>query len=98
MRRDAALTVPGHLAAKHHAGACCFCDHSVLLIGYGTFRVPDCAAPLHDRSFRSELGLPDRPKEIDFQLDCREGFLWRECTCKRHTHGGVSNIAENSAV
>src|ERR1700680_78277 len=57
LRHQAALTSTRLLAAKHHAGGCCFCDYSFLLIGYGALHVPDCAAPLHDRSFRSELGL-----------------------------------------
>src|SRR2546422_5887782 len=58
-----------------------------------SLHVADRAAPLHDRSFRSELCRPDWAKEIDFQFDRSEGFLRRECACKRHSHRGVSNVA-----
>jgi hypothetical protein len=57
---------------------------------------PDRAAPPYDGSFRSELCLPDRAKEIDFQFDRREEFVRREGACKRYSHRGVSNIAKNS--
>src|SRR2546426_7422904 len=57
------------LAAKHHTSRRRFRDQSVLLVGYVAFNVADGAAPLHNGSFRSELCLPDRAKEIDFQFD-----------------------------
>src|SRR5258708_34961092 len=63
------------LAAKHHTSRRRFRDQSVLLVGYVAFNVADGAAPLHNRSFRSELCLPDLAKEIDFQFDGSEGFL-----------------------
>ena len=62
-------------AAKHHTSRRCFRDQSALLVGYVAFNVADGAAPLHNGSFRSELRLPDRAKEIDFQFDGSEGFL-----------------------
>ena len=65
------------LAAKHHTSRGRFRDQSVLLVGYGTFNVPDGAAPLHNGPYRSELCLPDRAKEIDSQFDGSEGFLRR---------------------
>src|SRR6266568_8720139 len=62
------------LAAKHHTSTRRFRDQSVLLVGYVAFNVADGAATLHNGSFRSELCLPDRAKEIDFQFDGSEGF------------------------
>src|SRR5207253_9672351 len=58
----------------------------------------DGAAPLHNGSFRSELCLPDRAKEIDFQFDGSEGFLRRKSACERHPHCRIGNIAKDSAV
>src|SRR5712692_2756767 len=92
------LPTCGLLAAKHHASGSCSRDQSVLLIGYGALNIADRAAPLHHGSFRTESRLPDRAKEIDFQLDRSEGFLRREGARKRHSHGGVSNVAKDSAV
>src|SRR5215471_19680149 len=69
------------LAAKHHTSRRRFRDQSVLLVGYVAFNVADGAAPLHDGSFRSELCLPDRAKEIDFQFDGSEGFLRGKGAC-----------------
>src|SRR5260370_8403976 len=86
------------LAAKHHTSRRRFRDQSVLLVGYVAFNVADGAAPLHNRSFRSELCLPDRAKEIDFQFDGSEGFLRGKDACKRHPHCRIGNIAKDSAV
>src|SRR6266849_6851246 len=69
-------------AAKHHTSRRRFRDQSVLLVGYVAFNVADSAAPLHNGSFRFELCLPDRAKEIDFQFDGSEGFLRRKRACK----------------
>src|SRR5215469_182634 len=86
------------LAAKHHTSRRCFRDQSVLLVGYVAFNVADGAATLYNGSFRSELCLPDRAKEIDFQFDSSEGFLRRKGACKRHPHCRIGNITKNSAV
>jgi hypothetical protein len=88
----------GLLAAKCHTRGSRFRDQSVLLVGYGALDVADRVAPPHDRSFRFELCLPDRAKEIDFQFHGSKGFIWGESTCKRNAHRGISNIAKNSAV
>ncbi len=55
-------------------------------------------APSHDRSFRFELRLPHRAKEIDFQFHGSKGFIWGESTRECHAHRGISNIAKNSAI
>src|SRR6266581_2193735 len=86
------------LAAKHHTSTRRFRDQSVLLVGYVAFNVADGAATLHNGSFRSELCLPDRAKEIDFQFDGSEGFLRRKSACERHPHCRIGNITEDSAV
>src|SRR6266849_5085472 len=86
------------LAAKHHTSTRRFRDQSVLLVGYVAFNVADGAAPLPNGSFRSELCLPDRAKEIDFQFDGSEGFLGRKRTGKRHPHCRIGNIAKDSAM
>src|SRR5437870_8245439 len=86
------------LAAKHHTSRRRFRDQSVLLIGYLAFNVANGAAPLHNGSFRSELCLPNRAKEIDFQFDGSEGFLRSKGARKRHPHCRISNIAKDSAV
>src|SRR5437879_8758768 len=85
------------LAAKHHTSRRRFRDQSVLLVGYVAFNVADGAAPLHNGSFRSELCLPDRAKEIDFQFDGSEGFLRVKGAYKRHPHCRIGNIAKDSA-
>ena len=63
------------LAAKHHTSRRCFRDQSVLVVGNVALNVADRAATLNNGSYRSELCLPDRAKEIDFQFDGSEGFL-----------------------
>src|SRR5215470_16023458 len=63
------------LAAKHHTSRRCFRDESVLLVDYVAFNVADGAATLYNGSFRSELCLPDRAEEINFQFNGSEGFL-----------------------
>ena len=88
----------GLLVAKNHASGSCLRNQSVLFVGYSTLDVPDRVAPPHDRSFRFELCLPDRAKEIDFQFHGSKGFIWGESTCKCYAHRGVSNIAKNSAM
>src|SRR5271155_599005 len=88
----------GLLVAKNHASGSRFRDQSVLLVGDGALDIADQVAPPHDRSFRLELCLPDRAKEIDFQFHGSKGFIWRESTCKRYAHCGISNIAKNSAM
>src|ERR1700676_2227293 len=88
----------GLLAAKRHTRGSRFRDQSVLLVGDGALDVADRVAPPHDRSFRFELCLPDRAKEIDFQLHGSKGFIWGESTCKRYAHRGISNVAQNSAM
>src|SRR5271163_3102799 len=99
-RGDDAKRLPscGLLVAKNHTRGSRFRDQSVLLVGYGALDVADRVAPPHDRSFRLELRLPHRPKEIDFQFHSSKGFVWGESTCKRNAHCGVSNIAKNSAM
>src|SRR5713101_3900233 len=86
------------MAAKCHTGGSRFRDQSVLLVGDGAFDVADRVAPPHHRSFRFELCLPDRAKEIDFQFHSSKGFLWGESTCKRYAHRAISNIAKNPAM
>jgi len=85
-------------AAKYHTGGSRLCDQSVLLVGDGALDVADRVAPPHHHSFRFELCLPDRAKEIDFQFHGSKGFIWGESTCKRYAHRGISNIAKNSAM
>src|SRR6266849_1214062 len=85
------LSSRGLLAAKRHTSGSRFRDQSVLLVGYGALDVADRVAPPHDRSFRLELRLPHRAKEIDFQFHSSKGFVWGESTCKRNAHRGVSN-------
>src|SRR6266478_3945019 len=75
MLGSAGLPSPSLLAAKHHARGRCFRYQSVLLVGYGALQIAHRLAPLHDGSFRSESCLPDRAKEVYFQLDRSEGFL-----------------------
>src|SRR5215469_18660118 len=86
------------LAAKHPTSRRCFRDQSVLIVGNVALNVADGAATLYNGSYRSELCLPDRAKEINFQLDGSEGFLRRKGACKRHPHCRIGNIATNSAV
>src|SRR5438067_840168 len=62
-----------------------FRDQSVFLVGNGALDVADRMAPPHDLSFRFELRLPHRAKEIDFQFHGSKGFIWGESTCKRYT-------------
>src|ERR1700720_3997172 len=85
----------GLLAAKDHASRSRFRDQSALLVAYGALYIADYATPPHDYSFRSELCLPDRAEEIDFQFNRSEGFLRSENTCKRQAHRGISNVAQN---
>src|SRR5216684_9021857 len=88
----------GLLAAKRHTRGSRFRDQSVFLVGNGALDVADRMAPPHDRSFRFELRLPHRAKEIDFQFHGSKGFIWGESTCKCDAHRGISNIAKNSAI
>ena len=88
----------GLLVAKNHTRGSCFCDQSVLLVGYGALHVADRLAPPYDRSFRFELRLPDGSKEIDFQFHRSEGFLRSESACERDSHSGVCYVAENPSV
>src|ERR1700732_699576 len=88
----------GLLATKCHTRGSRFRDQSVLLVGNGALDVADRVAPPHDRSFRFELCLPDRAKEIDFQFHGSKGFICGESTCKCYAHRGIGNIAKNSAM
>jgi hypothetical protein len=88
----------GLLVAKNHASGSCLRNQSVLLVGYAALDVADRLAPPNDHSLRSELRLPDRAKEIDFQFHGSKGFIWGESTCKRHAHGGVRYVAKNPSV
>src|SRR5277367_4191886 len=88
----------GLLAAKYLASGRCSRNQSVLLVGYGAFDIAYVPAALHDGSFRFELCVPNRAKEIDFQFNSCEGFLLRERACKSNSHRGISNIAKNPAV
>src|SRR5260370_17846574 len=88
----------GLLAAKDHASGSALRHGSVLLVGYDALYVADGAAPPHDDSFRSELRLPDRSKEIDFQFHRSEGFLRSESDCKRYSHSSVRYVAKNPPV
>src|SRR6266851_1878417 len=92
------LSSSGLLAAKCHTRASRFRDQSVFLVGKGALDVADRVAPPHHRSFRFELCLPDRAKEIDFQFHGSKGFIWGESTGKRYAHRGISDIAKNTAV
>jgi hypothetical protein len=88
----------GLLVAKNHASGSGLRDQPVLLVGDGALDVANQVTPPHDRSFCFELCLPDRAKEIDFQLHSRKGFIWGESTCKRYAHRGIGNIAKNSSM
>src|SRR4029077_14119268 len=88
----------GLLAAKRHTCGSRFRDQSVLLVGDGALDVADRVAPPHDHSFRLELRLPHRAKEVDFQFHGSKGFVRGESTCKCDAHRGISHIAENTAV
>jgi hypothetical protein len=63
----------GLLAAKNHTRGSRFRDQSVLLVGDSALDVADRVVPPHDGSFRFELCLPDRAKEIDFQFHSSKG-------------------------
>src|SRR6266576_1558200 len=88
----------GLLAPKCHTRGSRFRDQSVLLVGDDALDVADRVAPPHHRSFRFELCLPNRAKEIDFQFHGSKGFIWGESTCKCYAHRGISNIAKNTAM
>src|SRR5216684_7516526 len=97
-KKQEALPSCGLLAAKCHTRGSRFRDQSVFLVGNGALDVADRMAPSHDRSFRFELRLPHRAKEIDFQFHGSKGFIWGESTRECHAHRGISNIAKNSAM
>jgi hypothetical protein len=88
----------GLMDAKRQTRGSRFRDQSVLLVGDGALDVADRLAQPHDRSFRFELCLPDRAKEIDFQFHGSKGFIWDESTSKRYAHRGIGNVAKNAAV
>ena len=89
------LASPGRglLAAKDRARGSRFRHRSVLLVGYVALYVADRVTPPHDYSFRSELCLPDRTEEIDFQFNRSEGFPRSERTRKRDAHRSISDVA-----
>src|SRR5260370_17716093 len=81
----------GLQATKCHTRGSRFRDQSVLLVGDSALDVADRVAPPHDRSFRFELCLPDRAKEIDFQFHGSKGFIWCERTSKCYPHPRLTN-------
>src|SRR5580698_4710595 len=61
------------LAKKRTSGS--FCDHSVLLFGYGALHVADCLIPPRHRSFRFELRPPHGSKKLRISRVLMTGLL-----------------------
>src|SRR5579872_5416693 len=86
------------LAPQHETRRRRLRNQAAIFIGHVALDVADGSTSLHDLGLGFELGLPDRTKEIDFKLDRRERFAFRQRAHECRPHRGVGDVAQNSAM
>src|SRR5580765_4018473 len=92
------LATGGFFATEDQAGGTGFGDELSVFVGDFAFDIADSAAALDDTAFGAEFGFANRPQIVDFEFDRRERFLGREGAGESKAHGGVGDVAENSAM
>jgi hypothetical protein len=80
-------------ASQNEAATARFCDLRTILIGDITFDITQVLPSAHYMGFRTQLRLPDRPKEVDAQRCGRKGLAWCKRRSKGHAHCRIDEIA-----
>src|SRR2546428_12140802 len=92
------LALLARLAAESHAGAHRTCDEPSFGIRHISLREPD-RPPCLDHVSRCDQGAgPERPQEVDLQLESREALAVGEGRRIRHSHSCVRDVAEDAPV
>lgn len=97
-RGDSALTASGAMVAQGHEAAGGFGYEAAFGVANFAFHVADGFASLHNTPFGDQFAAPDGPEIIDLQLDGGAGFAFAQAAGPREAHGGVGEIAIDSAM
>ena len=92
------LAALGILSSQHETSRRCLGNELAAFVCDLALDVAQALPAAHNFSLGREVSLPDRTEEIDLQFHGCKGFLRRECARERHSHRGIRNVAQNSAV
>src|SRR5438270_597235 len=86
------------LSFQCETGRRCLSHEPTTLVRYFALDVTQTPSAPHNFALGLETGLPNRPKEINFQFHGCKCLARRECAREGHAHRSVRNIAKNSSV
>src|SRR6266481_4458312 len=92
------LAALGILSSQHEASRRCLGNEPVAFVRDLALDVAQAVPAAHNFSLGLEVSLPDGTEEIDLQFHGCKGFSRRECAREGHSHRGIRNVAQNSAV
>src|SRR5438309_9333974 len=95
---NAVLTSLGAFAGQRHARRGRLRHQATLFVGDFTLHIAKRAAAAHHFALGSQASLPHGTKKIDLQLYGGKGLVGREGAGKGDSHGGIGNVAKNSAM
>src|SRR5206468_4599660 len=87
-----------HLAPQGHAGAHRARDESLLRVGHVALHEADRPPRLHGARRRDESPAPERPQEVDLQLEGGEALSFIKGRGVRRPHRGIGDIADDPAM
>src|SRR5918997_36804 len=97
-RDDPDSATGGRLAPQRHAGARRARDEPALVVEHVALGEADRPTAADHASACEELPRPERPQEVDLQLERRERLAVLEGREEGRAHRGVGQVAENPAV